>query len=261
VDGKKARGGLNRRVLETAGLLAVLIGLTGVLAYVFWPPGQEYLYEHASKGMESGRRADWRRAEQQYMAPLDRRFPDHPYKEQLSAWRDKIALNDASERALRLEGTGLGSRPLNVAEEFYQSTERATRPFLEREQPGLAWGEWDRYVAQLEQRADPDERGWLLLGSQKKAELEAMASTRRESAARLVDRAKELATAGEFEAALGLLQQVAKDNQDSALGDPALTEVIKQASQVLESLKSALPGEPDGPPPGDVPDTAAPRQD
>ena len=45
--------------------------------------------------MASNDPLDWIRAREEYLDPLDRRFPDHPYKAQTEAWRDRIDLRDA----------------------------------------------------------------------------------------------------------------------------------------------------------------------
>jgi hypothetical protein len=115
---------------------------------------------------------------------------------------------------------------------------------LEREQAGLAWGEWSRFVSQLEARNDPDDRGWLLLGRQKLDELEGAAKTRRDAAERLLERAAELATAGELEAALGLIQQVERDYREAAVGDAALSEVLREALKTIQTLRSVGEGQP-----------------
>ena len=36
------------------------------------------------------------------MKELDERFPDHPYREKLREWRDKILLEDAENRGANL---------------------------------------------------------------------------------------------------------------------------------------------------------------
>ena len=74
------------------------IGIGGLIVYLVWPPGQEYLYKHAEALMASTHRADWITARDEYLEPLDRRFPDNPYREQTARWRDRILLDEA-ERA------------------------------------------------------------------------------------------------------------------------------------------------------------------
>ena len=70
----------------------------GFIAYLVWPPSAEYLYKQAETLMASRSRADWRTARDEYIKPLDDRFPNHPYREQTREWRDKILLEDAESR-------------------------------------------------------------------------------------------------------------------------------------------------------------------
>ena len=42
--------------------------------------------------MASSKRTDWHEARDEYLDKLDQRFPNHPYREQIQKWRDKIAL-------------------------------------------------------------------------------------------------------------------------------------------------------------------------
>ena len=53
-------------------LALVVIG--GIIAYLVWPPSAEYLYRHAEALMASESRADWDRALEEYIDPLDNRF-------------------------------------------------------------------------------------------------------------------------------------------------------------------------------------------
>src|SRR6185312_15181255 len=45
----------SRAVLETVVLIAALLGIGGLIVYLVWPPGQEYLYKHAESLMASER--------------------------------------------------------------------------------------------------------------------------------------------------------------------------------------------------------------
>ena len=77
-----------RQRLETIGLALALVVVGSLIAYLVWPPGAAYLFRHADRLMASQDSLDWIRAREEYLDPLDRRFPEHPYKEQTEAWRD-----------------------------------------------------------------------------------------------------------------------------------------------------------------------------
>ena len=94
---------LNRATLEVSLLVLVLVACLGFVAYMLWPPSAAYLHRRAARLMESSRRADWIEARKSYIDPLDRDFPNHPYREQTRAWRDRILLDEVGERARRLE--------------------------------------------------------------------------------------------------------------------------------------------------------------
>ncbi len=45
--------------------------------------------------MTSNRRADWIRARDDFLDPLDKLYPKNPYKSQTQNWRDRILLDEA----------------------------------------------------------------------------------------------------------------------------------------------------------------------
>ena len=94
---------LSRAMVETAALVLTLLVLGAGIAYVVWPPSQEYLFSHAKALMDSKSSADWSLALRNYIDPLDRRFPDNPYKAETRAWRDRILLEQAEGRAPMLD--------------------------------------------------------------------------------------------------------------------------------------------------------------
>jgi hypothetical protein len=57
------------------------VAIGGFVGYTLWPPGAEYLFRQAEARMASNDRRDWLDARDNYIDPLDRRFPAHPYRE------------------------------------------------------------------------------------------------------------------------------------------------------------------------------------
>jgi serine/threonine-protein kinase len=77
-------------LLNKGWVLGVLLVLcVGTIVWAFWPPGAESLFENGARLMASNRSADWERAWREYLQPLEDRFPDHPYQEEVGRFRAK----------------------------------------------------------------------------------------------------------------------------------------------------------------------------
>src|SRR5262249_40834477 len=85
--------GLSRGTLQVAGLVVSLVVLVAFAGYMLWPPSAQYLYRKAAEGMASTSRVDKIHARDEYIAELDRRHPNHPYKKEVQAWRDELELD------------------------------------------------------------------------------------------------------------------------------------------------------------------------
>ena len=229
---------LTRRHVETAGLGLALAALLGVAAYALWPASMRSLHADAEKLMASDRRVDWKIALRDYVEPIERRFPEHPYAEQFGSWRDRIALDEARSRSKQLESPVASiSRPHNDAETIYQDAITAVAPLVTLEQHALIAERWRGVIDQLDRRGDPDERGWLLLAEQRHAEELRALELQRRSAASLVQRAAAAVEAGRPEAARPVLQQIRQEFAAPALGDPqGLGMAIDRAATLLGEL-------------------------
>jgi hypothetical protein len=69
--------------------VAILLACVGVIAWGMWPLGQDELFARGSKLMESESLYDMQRAWTEYLEPLEIRYPQHPYKEKVEAFRLK----------------------------------------------------------------------------------------------------------------------------------------------------------------------------
>ena len=79
--------------------------------------------------MASTQRRDWLTALDDYIKPLEERFPDNPYRDQTQKWRDKILLDEAESRGRNLT-SGLDislTRPTNNAERKFRDRQPARR--------------------------------------------------------------------------------------------------------------------------------------
>ena len=236
--GDSAGLGLTRRHVETAGLGLALAALLGVAAYVLWPSSMSTLYDNAEELMASDRRVDWKIALRDYVEPIERRFPDHPYDEQFGNWRDRVALDEARSRSKQLESPIASiSRPRNEAEIIYQDALTAVAPMVALEQHALIADRWRGVVDQLDRRGDPDDRGWLLLAQQRYDEEVRALELQRRAAASMVQRAAAAIEAGRPEAARPVLQQLRQEFATAALGDPqGLGMAIDRAQELLIEL-------------------------
>jgi eukaryotic-like serine/threonine-protein kinase len=179
---------LNRSVLETGMLVAALVAIGGFIAYWLWPPSADYLYRQAETLMASSRRTDWRAAREDYMRELDDRFPDHPYREKLREWRDKILLEDAENRGGNL-ASGLNitlTKPSTNAERKFVVTNGVAAAASERGDDLAALAQWQAMAEGLKEAAkplprdDPEERQWYLLALHRVEQLQNAIKDRRE---------------------------------------------------------------------------------
>ncbi|MDX2038067.1 MAG: serine/threonine-protein kinase [Isosphaeraceae bacterium] len=230
--GKRGREGATdageawRNRLGLAGLLVALAAVGGSIAYVVWPPSAEYLFSQADKMMASNERTDWTLAVEEYLDPLDSRFPNHPWKDQTEAWRDKVALKSASDRA------ELMRKANNDAEEYYLGVSEEVKAAVGRGDELDAARRWREMETKLAQRG-PAERGWTLLAKRNAETLEKAIAGRASAIAEVAAKADELDAQGAAETAANLrratIDQYAK-----------FTDTVR----ALESMRSKLPTRP-----------------
>jgi hypothetical protein len=183
-------GGISfdRSTLETAGLVLALVAIGGFIAYWLWPPSAEFLHRKAEALMASSRRSDWKTARDDYMKELDDRFPDHPYQQEIRAWRDKILLEDAENRGKNLT-SGLNidlTKPSNLTEQSFVIAHQRAAKASDRFDDLTALKDWQELAEGLKEAAkphktdDPIERQWYLLAVKRAEQLESTIKVRRE---------------------------------------------------------------------------------
>jgi serine/threonine-protein kinase len=248
---KKTSGGLafNRTMLETALLVLALVAIGGVIAYVVWPPGQEYLFQHARTLMESTRPGDWIRAGNEYLDPLDRRFPDNPYKATTRQWRDRILLEQVERRAAVLDSPlrfrTQYNEPNTNPERQYVAVSDVTRKDVERGEDGRAAAAWDGMVEDLHPD-DAEERPWRLLAQKRRDALKKVMDERRAFVAGQVLKIKEAELAGNREDAATL-----RKNLQEHYGKYAdLSDLLREAAPPeSEPTPTPTPSQAGGVPP------------
>ncbi len=196
-DASEERIGDSRRRLETIGLVTTLVLIAGVIAYIVWPPGQEYLIRHAETMMASKDRHDWDAALSEYIEPLDKRFPEHPYKEKTAAWRDKIALTAVEGRARVLESpanTGF-NKPSTPNEERFVAFHTIAAAAAKRFDDAASIAAWGEMAGQL-RPTDKDDRPWYLLATSRSTQLKKAIEQRKSIVLDLMSRALKAEQAG-----------------------------------------------------------------
>jgi eukaryotic-like serine/threonine-protein kinase len=175
-DGENSR----RAIVETLLLLVALVAIGGLIVYLVWPPGQDYLYKQAEGLMASSNRHDWVRAREEYLDPLDRRFPGNPYHEQTARWRDKILLDEAESRSIYLAGDRITpiNEPKDNAERLFRFTNEVAVRASRQGDDRAAWEAWKQMAASLK-ADDKDDRPWYLLAVNRGAQLETAMQERR----------------------------------------------------------------------------------
>ncbi len=172
--------GPSRGALEIGGLVLALILVGGLIVYLVWPPGEEALYRKAEALMASTHRSDWITARDEYLEPLDRRFPQNPYRDQTAKWRDKILLDQAESRANFLSSpikTRLTEPQTDPERQFVVYHTVATQA-SERRDDLEAAKQWREMAATLKPD-DPEERPWHLLALHRAEQVEAAIQDRR----------------------------------------------------------------------------------
>jgi serine/threonine-protein kinase len=193
---------LSRSTVETALLALALVGIGGFITYKVWPPSADYLYHHAEQLMASSRRADWTRARDEYINPLDEGFPDHPHREQTRKWRDKILLDEAEGRAKVLtSGAKIRmTEPSNDTERQLVITHELAEAASNRHDDLTALRQWQELAGRINPD-DPDVRKWHLYALQQIERLENAIKDRRQSVEKQWELAQEALRAGRVDEA------------------------------------------------------------
>jgi serine/threonine-protein kinase len=172
---------LNRSTLETISLALALVAIGGFIVYWLWPPSASYLYHQAEALMTSKSRSDWLKAREEYLDPLDQRFPRNPYREQIQKWRDQILLKVAEDRAyvLSSQAKTTFNKPTNDIERKFVIHNSLATDASARWDDKAAMQQWLELSQQLGPD-DPEERGWHLLALQNANQLENAMQDRRQ---------------------------------------------------------------------------------
>ena len=237
-----------RRWIEPGLLVLGLVAIGGFLGYMLWPPSAEYLYRQAETRMASKNRADWLDARDDYIDPLDRRFPDHPYRETTRAWRDRILLHEAEERA-KVLASPLGiklTEPRDENERTFVGFNTVASASAEHGNELAAIEQWEMMARQL-QPDDPAQRPWYLLARKRADDLKKSIAQREEMVGKLLQSAEAADAEGRPCEALAIRREIlARYGKYTDL-----TELLKTAGLIAPPTDAPPPPRPESPPPRD----------
>jgi serine/threonine protein kinase len=146
-------------------LMSGLALLAAVVTWTFWPKSEQKLFARAETLMASSEPADWQTAREKYLEPLQRRFPDGQYAEQVQQYIDKIEMQE-TEAKFRVSRK-LGRDPKSEAERLYAAA-------LRFEQFGDRVTALERYRGMVNILGDrAEDRPWLNLARRQIAQIEA----------------------------------------------------------------------------------------
>ncbi len=244
-----------RDLAPTVGLVAALLVVGAMIAYFVWPPSAAYLYAQAEPLMESPDREGWFNAQSMYLEPLDRRFPDHPYKAKTEEWHDKIALTSAERRAEILDKSAVPgvSKATGQGEGLYAAVSPEAAAAIKRNDDLDAARRWRDMAASLEKDNTRADRGWLLLVRKKAEDIDAAIKERAARVAELLAKADEAAQKGLHDQALALRRD-ALDRFSKYTDTAELLAPVR--ALVAEEKKPAAPvndAPPTEKPPADAP--------
>jgi serine/threonine-protein kinase len=211
------RGGSLQRVINhPAVLLLSFLASIGILVWTFWPLSAEGLYRHGAALMASSDTDDWERAWDNYLSPLEEKYPENPHKDEVAAFRGRVETVRSARRA------GILTRragPMTEPQWFYQQGLRL------RQQGDEAGARrvWQALAQAF--REVPSEAPWVRLAEERLAESQPRDVERTLQPVRdAMRKAKELRAAGKTREA----EEMIRGLLELYSGDPAANEIIKK---------------------------------
>jgi hypothetical protein len=200
---------------------ACLLALVAAGAWFMWPRSEEALYAAVRPLIESDSAVDWRLAEDDVNELRDR-FPDGKYADEIARFDDRLAMSRAIERVKNIDR--FGRTPASDAERLYAEGWRQER----FDDAAGARKKYEQALAEAD-RNQTDQRAYALLAEQGLDRLRAADALKRK-----LDRAAELADAGDTDQARRLLNDVI-----SLYGsDSQLAPLVEKARQKLAELST-----------------------
>jgi serine/threonine-protein kinase len=113
---QKVGGPFRQFVNRPVVLILLMLASVGLGAWVFWPASAESLFRDGSRLMASEDSANWQRAWEDYFVPLNEKYPDHPYHDQVEQFRVRLEEAQLEKKASR---AARRNEPASEAQWFY----------------------------------------------------------------------------------------------------------------------------------------------
>jgi tRNA A-37 threonylcarbamoyl transferase component Bud32 len=206
-------GGVVTRFFNRPLVLAlILLACIGILTWKFWPASQEELYLGGEKLMQSSSLYDMERAWTDYLGPLEGRYPDHPYKEQVADFRLKWEAAKAPHP--------------HEAQRFFQQGELLHK----QGNPKAAQHVWTNLIAAFSE-VDAEQE-WVRKARIALADLDraGQQKDRWQSVHKAIERARDLRTQGKADDAERILAAIEELYRD----DPSAREILNDVKRARQ---------------------------
>jgi eukaryotic-like serine/threonine-protein kinase len=115
---RQNRGGPIHRFFNRPSVIVAMFLLSvGMIVWTFWPASAESLFRHGAALMASDDPDDWAKAESDFLEPLERRFPNHPHRDEVAEFRAKLQGYKEERAAARMAKV---AGPMTEAQWFFQ---------------------------------------------------------------------------------------------------------------------------------------------
>jgi serine/threonine-protein kinase len=214
---RQNRPGPVGRVINHPVVLVTLFALcVGTLGYTFWPSSAKTLYERGARLMASDSPDDWEAAWERFLGPLEQRYPEHPYKEEVAEFKRRLDDHLAERRA---EGQARRTRRLTEGQWFFEKGLRLRQRGAEDDAQRV----WQALVVAY--RDVPSERPWVRRAEAELLRHPGAADLKAWEALRVaLEQAKALEAEGRKGDAAAIRRSLAELYRD----DPAAREKLKE---------------------------------
>jgi eukaryotic-like serine/threonine-protein kinase len=156
---RQNRGGAVSRFFHKPLVLATLLVVcVGLIVWGTWPLSAETMYRRGEELMRQEDPSDWDTAFQKYFEPLEEKYPDHQYKDQIQQFRAKVEEHRTQAKA---ERQAKHDGPMSEAQWFYA---RGVRLRQEGDEKG-AQDVWRKLTIAFQ--GVPAEEPWVKLAEEK----------------------------------------------------------------------------------------------